>query len=167
MSKINFQATLFKNQNSDILLRLPKEASEQLPSKGMALVEGTINNSPIKVVLEPDNEGSHWFKLEESVLESANLKVGDEVSLQIEPTKDWPEPKVSFDLQKILQSDSEVEKIWKDITPMARWDWIRWIGAAKQEETRQKRAESVPSRLKSGKRRPCCFDRSQCTLTEV
>jgi len=32
-----------------------------------------------------------------------------------------------------------------------------WIDSAKQTETRKRRIESIPSRLASGKRRPCCF----------
>jgi uncharacterized protein YdeI (YjbR/CyaY-like superfamily) len=32
-----------------------------------------------------------------------------------------------------------------------------WIDSAKQSETRKRRIESIPSRLASGKRRPCCF----------
>jgi uncharacterized protein YdeI (YjbR/CyaY-like superfamily) len=32
-----------------------------------------------------------------------------------------------------------------------------WIDSAKQSETRKRRIESIPNRLASGKRRPCCF----------
>ena len=32
-----------------------------------------------------------------------------------------------------------------------------WIDLAKQPAARKRRIESVPSKLASGKRRPCCF----------
>ncbi len=59
-------------------------------------------------------------------------KEGGVVSLEIEPIKEWPEPVVPDDLKEALTRSSRVESVWKDITPGARWDWIRWINATKQ-----------------------------------
>ena len=39
------------------ILRLPESASAKLPSRGMKLVEGTINGFRSKIVLEPDGKG--------------------------------------------------------------------------------------------------------------
>ncbi len=115
----------------------------------------TINGQHI--VLEPDGRGSHWFLVPEG------LSTQGECALEIQ--KDWPEPEVPADLREILVG--EAEPIWHSLTPAARWDWIRWVSSTKVAATRQKRIESIPSRLAAGKRRPCCFDRSQCTLTDV
>jgi hypothetical protein len=46
---------------------------------------------------------------------------------------------------------------------MARWEWVRWIKATKNPQTRQRRVEVGISKLRSGKRRPCCFDLASCT----
>lgn len=64
---------------------------------------------------------------------------------------------MATDLRKVLAADPEAKARWDDLTPLARWDFISWIDDAKQAETRKARIESVPSRLASGKRRPCCF----------
>jgi hypothetical protein len=53
MSTIHFEAKLFEI-NSWIILRLPEDASEKLPSRGMTMVSGTINGVPFKTLLEPD-----------------------------------------------------------------------------------------------------------------
>jgi hypothetical protein len=50
---------------------------------------------------------------------------------------------------------------------MARWEWIRWIGATNNTETRQRRIEVALSKLSHGERRPCCFNRSMCCIPEV
>lgn len=172
MSTIRFEATLVRPDATEkigpgVLLTLPRSASEELPTRGMAMVEGTIGGCPFRAALEPDGKGSHWCKVDETTLEAAGADAGDTVSVEIAPTREWPEPRVPTDLNDALASDPEAYAVWRDITPMARWDWIRWIGAAKQSETRTRRVESVGSRLKAGKRRPCCFDRNQCTLTEA
>lgn len=172
MLTIRFQAKLFRPDASEhfgsaVVLALPKSASAQLPSRGMTVVKGTLNGSHFRAVLEPDGKGSHWFKVDKALREAAKADVGDTIALTIEPTKDWPEPKVPADLEKALEANSKTHSVWLDITPMARWDWIRWIGAAKQTETRQRRINVACSKLRSGTRRPCCFNHTECTLTEA
>ncbi len=162
MSTIHFNATLFKI-GSCTLLKLPKSASEKLPSRGMTMVEGTINGSPFQAPLEPDGQGSHWFKVDKALLEDAKINVGDTATLKIEPVKKWPEPEVPEDLRQALANSPQAYATWIDITPMARWDWIRWIRATKNPETRKIRIEKTFSKFKSDLRRPCCFNRASCT----
>ena len=161
MSAIRFEAILFRI-GSWTILRLPKEESVELPSRGQTMVEGTINGFRFQTALEPDGKGSHWFRIDETIQEAAGADLGDTVKLEIEPTKEWPEPNVPEDLKNALADAPQVQKLWMDITPMARWDWIRWIGATKNPETRKKRIETACSKLKAGERRPCCFNRSMC-----
>lgn len=72
------------------------------------------------------------------------------------PTK-TTEPEVPADLKKVLKADSIADAMWQGLTPLSRRDFLLWINAAKQDETRQRRVDRVPSMLKTGKRRPCCF----------
>jgi uncharacterized protein YdeI (YjbR/CyaY-like superfamily) len=65
---------------------------------------------------------------------------------------EWP-----TDLRKVFAAAPKAKAQWSDLTPLARKDFIMWIDSAKQSETRKRRIESIPSRLASGKRRPCCF----------
>lgn len=162
MSIIRFDAELF-GIGSWTLLRLPKSASEQLPSRGMTMVEGTINGFPLKAPLEPDGKGSHWFRVDETMREAARAYAGDTVMLEIEPAREWTEPQLPEDLESALEADQQAHALWMDCTTMAHWDWIRWISATAQEETRRRRIEVALSKLKSGMRRPCCFNRSMCT----
>lgn len=67
------------------------------------------------------------------------------------------ETAVPADLRKVLARDLKAKAKWLDLTPIARRDFISWIESAKQPETRKRRTDSVPSRLASGKRRPCCY----------
>ncbi len=172
MSIINFEATLFRPDpsvelGSEPLLTLPKSASAKLPSRGMTMVQGAINGFRFRAALEPDGKGSHWFRVGKTLREGAKADIGDTVTLAIEPTKEWPEPKVPVDFNKALKANPQAHTLWGDITPQARWDWIRWIGAAKQEKTRERRIEVACSKLKAGMRRPCCFNRTECTLTDA
>jgi hypothetical protein len=162
MSTIRFEAKLFKI-GSWTLLRLPKSASAKLPSRGMTMVAGTINDFRFQAALEPDGKGSHWFKLDKTMRKAAGADVGDTVMLAIEPVKEWPEPRVPADLKNALAAVPQAHTLWMEITPMARWDWIRWIGSTKNPDTRKRRIEVTFSKFQAGKRRPCCFNRTLCT----
>ena len=148
---------------------LPEDASAELPSRGMTMVEGTLNGVPFKSLLEPDGryapgvKPSHWFSPDQKLLDDASAKAGDTVQVSLEPIKEWIEPEVAEDLQRAFAASPEAEALWKDITPLARWDWIRWIRAVKTAETRQKHIEVALDKLNSGMRRPCCFNRNLCS----
>jgi hypothetical protein len=168
MAPILFEVKLYTISNWTIL-RLPESASAMLPSRGMIMVSGTLNDVPFKTLLEPDGKygngikPSHWFKPDKKLLDDANAKAGDTVLVSLAPTKEWIEPDVPEDLLKALATSPKADALWKDITPMARWDWIRWIRAVKTSETRQKHIEVALDKLNKGMRRPCCFNRNLCS----
>lgn len=172
MSKIQFETKLFKI-NDWTILRLPEDASAKLPSRGMTMVSGILNGVPFKTLLEPDGrygpglKPSHWFAPNKKLLNDARASAGDIVHVSIEPTKEWVEPEAPEDLKKALATSQKASDLWNDITPLARWDWIRWIRAVKTAETRQKHLEVMLDKLNKGMRRPCCFNRNLCSEPAV
>ncbi len=160
---IQFDATLYTIDKRTIL-RLPEKASGKLPSRGQVAVRGTINGHGFKTVLEPDGKFGHWMGIDGKLRQTAALSAGDTATLEIEPLKDWPEPNVPQDLASALAAaPQKIQDLWKDITPMARWEWVRWVNATQNPETRKRRVEVTISKMNSGKRRPCCFNLAACT----
>jgi hypothetical protein len=159
---IRFKAKLFRPAESekDAFLILPKNASAKLPSRGMTAIEGTINGFPFQATLEPDGQKGHWLKVGRKLREGAGADAGDVVTLEIAPAAEEPEPTVPADLRKALAAAPKARALWRDITPIARRDWIHWITSAKQLETRARRIKNACSMLTAGTRRVCCFDRS-------
>ena len=166
VSKIHFSATLLRPKAtakavSWTFLNLPKEASAKLPSRSMTSVEGTINGLAFQATLEPDGQGGHWLKVDRKMREQAGAEAGGVVTLEIAPVAEEPEPRAPADLRKALAAaPAGARKVWSDITPLARRDWIYWIVSARQAETRARRIRTACDMLDKGKRRPCCFDRS-------
>ncbi len=160
MPTINFTAPL-TSIGTWTIIHLPKPASAKLPSRGMVMAEGTLNGKPFRAPLEPDGKGSHWFKVMDG------MKAGDEAVLEIEPMEEWPNPTVPADVKKMLSTYKYAQEMWDKITPKARWDWIRWIRATNNPDTRAKRIIVAASKMKSGMRNPCCFNRSACTEPAV
>jgi hypothetical protein len=164
---IRFDATLYTIDKSTIL-RLPEKASERLPSRGQVAVRGTINGREFQTVLEPDGNGGHWLRVDEELQQAAGLSSGDTATLAVEPAEDWPEPNVPRDLETALAAaPQKIQELWNEITPMARWEWVRWVNATRNPDTRTRRVEVSISKMNSGKRRPCCFNLSACTDPEL
>ncbi len=160
---ITFQSDLYKIGKWTIV-HLPESASEKLPSRGQVMVKGTINGHDFAQVLEPDGRWGHWFKISEKLQKAIGVSAGDSVTLAVTPSKEWPEPQIPDDLAAALASaPSKVKSMWPDITPMARWEWVRWVNATNNGETRARRVEVSISKMLSGKRRPCCFNLAACT----
>ncbi len=158
-----FKATLHRVGKSTIL-RLPEAASRKLPSRGQVAVRGTINGHGFQTVLEPDGRFGHWMRIEGALQRAAALSPGDTASLEVEPLLDWPEPSVPRDLAAALAAaPGTIRDLWREITPMARWEWVRWVNATQNPDTRQRRVEVTISKMESGKRRPCCFNLAACT----
>jgi hypothetical protein len=161
-STIRFSAQLFRPKATEkieswTLLTLPKNASAKLPSRGMTMVEGTINGFPFRAALEPNGEGSHWLRLNKAMQDAAGADAGDTATVEITRAGEEPETRVPMDLRKALAAAPLAQALWAEITPMARRDWILWTSSAKQPETRRHRIEKACDMLASGKRRVCCF----------
>ena len=62
-----------------------------------------------------------------------------------------------IDLKQALVADEAALKVWEDLTPLARNEWICWVTFVKQAETRKDHVRRVVSELKEGMRRPCCW----------
>jgi uncharacterized protein YdeI (YjbR/CyaY-like superfamily) len=65
--------------------------------------------------------------------------------------------KLPGDLRKALVSNAIALGAWKDITPLARNEFICWVEDAKQEITRERRIRRTQEELEEGLRRPCCW----------
>jgi uncharacterized protein YdeI (YjbR/CyaY-like superfamily) len=65
--------------------------------------------------------------------------------------------KLPVDLREALLANSAALAAWRDITPLARNEFICWVEDAKQEITRKRRIRRTHEELEEGQRRPCCW----------
>jgi Domain of unknown function (DUF1905)/Bacteriocin-protection, YdeI or OmpD-Associated len=162
-----FDATV-QSVETSTLLRLPAKASRMLPSRGQVAVQGTINGHSFKTVLEPDGNAGHWMRIDRKLQRSAGVSAGDTVTLAVTQRDEWPEPVVPQDLATALAAAPKaIQEMWSTLTPMARWEWVRWVNATHNPQTRERRVEVSISKMQNGKRRPCCFNLAACTDPNV
>src|SRR6478736_6282324 len=136
---IRFTAELSTIEDTT-LIRLPHAASEQLPSRGQVAVRGSMGGHDFETVVEPDGRRGHWIRVDETLRRAARVGPGDTAELTLEVVPEWPEPDVPDDLAAALaEAPPMIREVWRDITPMARWEWVRWVQATRSPETRQRR----------------------------
>lgn len=163
LATVQFQTKAYSIKDWTIV-ELPEADSLQMPSRGQVSVTGTINGNEFATVLEPDGRAGHWFHVMPELEKIANVKPGDDVSVELTTSTVWPEPTIPKDFAKALKTaPDKVKEKWDDITPMARWEWIRWMNSTANEGTRTVRIEKTISKLNGKHRRPCCFNLAACT----
>lgn len=157
---------IIESTNDVNLICIPESIDALLPSRGIVEVTGTIDEKPFNVVLEPDGMGCHFILLNQKLYEAIHGDVGKTVHVELVPIKIQSEVRVPDDLMEALVK-SACDILWNSLTVQARWEWVRWIRSTAVIETRNKRIDTAISMLRSGKKRPCCFDHSRCTLPEI
>ena len=160
---VRFEATLYTIDGSTIL-RLPEKASNQLPSRGQVAVQATVNGHACQTVAEPDGESATGCGLTRGNSGPLRSALGTPRRSTSCPSGTGRSRRCHADLQAALAAAPDmIQELWKDITPMARWEWVRWVNATRNPGTRQRRVEVSISKMQSGKRRPCCFNLAACT----
>ena len=165
-TEITFQAELESIQGV-LLLRLSNEMSQALPSRGMVMMEGRINGLlPITAPAEPDGRGSHFIIIPAELADRAALRPGDRLNVVLSPAAIWPEPELPADFLEALTGSGLIDR-WEACTVRGRWEWLRWLSATGNRETRQHRISVACDKLRKGEKRPCCFNAAACTVMEV
>jgi len=162
---IRFKAKLVRHPEkgaSKPLLDLPKPVATKL--HGMETIEGTINGHPFRAPFEASANG-HFLRVNSAMLNGARARVGETVQLAVLGPE--PEPKIPADLRTAFSAFPDAKTLWKDLTHLARLDWIRWIDGAKTPETRARRITRTVEQLAEGKRRPCCVNFYEYMLKRV
>jgi hypothetical protein len=160
---VSFEAQLYRLKDWTIL-PVPKDESLKLGSRGQISITGKLNGHEFSAVLEPDGRWSHWLRVTDDMQRRAGVGSGDTVKVELTNQAAWPEPVVPKGLKDALKvAPQKVKDKWEDITPMARWEWIRWMNATLSQETRAIRLEKTISKLNGKHRRPCCFNLAACT----
>lgn len=65
--------------------------------------------------------------------------------------------KLPADMRKTILADGKVLKMWQDITPLARNEWICWTITCAKPETRGRHIVVMRDKMRRGERRPCCW----------
>ena len=108
-STIRFSARLLRPKAAEkieswTLLTLPRNANAELPSRGMRMVEGTINGFPFRAALEPNGEDSYSLRVNQALQGAAGAHFGDTVTVEITRVGEELETTMPMELRKALSA---------------------------------------------------------------
>lgn len=61
------------------------------------------------------------------------------------------------DMRSALDASKVASSAWKQLTPLARNEWICWTTVVKRQQTRDEHVVRLINELRDGARRPCCW----------
>jgi hypothetical protein len=131
----------------------------------MSRIEGTVNGHPFRAALESNDSGVRSLRVNQAMLRGAKARRGDTVSFAILGPE--PKPTPPRDLRIAFKEFPEAKSFWAELTEEIHRDWIRWIEAAKTDETRARRVTRTVEQLMERKRRPCCVNFYEYMLIRV
>lgn len=77
----------------------------------------------------------------------ANVKVGDEVEIDLTYDDKTREVEVPEDMKKVLSKNIKAKEIFEKLAYSQRKEYVRWINDAKKEETRIARLQNLNSKI--------------------
>src|SRR5262245_7651500 len=132
-------------------LRPPFDVPTVFGTKARVPVRGTINGYPFRSSL--CNMGSgHMMVVNKQMREGGKCKAGDLVEVVLQRDRDERVVEVPSEIKKVIASNKTAEKTWESLSFTHLKEWLRAIGEAKREETKQARIKKMMDALKAGKR---------------
>ena len=127
-------------------IAVPFDVSEVWATRGRVAVKGTINGFPFRTNIQP-MEGRHLLTFNKQLQAGAGAKAGDTVSVVMERATEALVVEAPAELAKAFRKNKEARKLWDKLAYTHRKEFAQWISSAKQEETRERRAEKAVSMI--------------------
>jgi uncharacterized protein YdeI (YjbR/CyaY-like superfamily) len=144
-----FPAVLTRTGNSLnwVVIRLPFDAQKVWGARGQIRVKGEINKFAFRTTLFPTGDGHHYMIVNKQMQKGGSVRPGMEAAFRMQPDLEIRAVPASPELDHALKESRKLQKFYQGLTPSTRAEIVRWIAGAKQQETRDRRAEQCAERL--------------------
>ncbi len=128
---------------------VPDEVSESLREAGIGRLLVRINGYEMRRGLQGSRAFGSHLVVGLSLLKEAGVKLGDQVSVVIEPDPDPDSIDICDELLIALEQDPDAKKRWDELSPGKRRGIAYHVSSAKREDTRIKRALDMAMKLRT------------------
>jgi hypothetical protein len=127
-------------------LTVPFDVAEVWGTRGRVRVKGTINGFPFRTNIQP-MDGRHLLTFNKQLQAGAKAKSGDMVTVVMERDAEEWTVEAPAELTKAFRQSKEAKALWDKLAYTHRKEFAQWIGGAKQEATRERRAAKAISMM--------------------
>jgi hypothetical protein len=149
---VRFRARLEPEAGGTFVV-VPDEMAERIGARGRTSVRGTVNGTPFRNQVMPyrddSPQGRRWYMVVSRAVRAAagGLEAGDEVELVLQRDDEPRTADVPAELSDALDRDPRARLAWEAIAPSHRNEYAAWVGEAKRQETRHRRAAVTVKRM--------------------
>jgi hypothetical protein len=116
-------------------------------------VRGTVNGTPIRSRLVV-YDGRTYLGLRREIRDAAAIADGDVVEVVLERDDEPREVAIPAELEGALAGDATARAAYEALAFTHQREYAEWVGEAKREETRARRAAKAVAMLREGIRHP-------------
>jgi hypothetical protein len=138
MMKREFRAKLtrFEGVGTWTYVKVPFDVETHFGKGGQVKVKGHVNGAEFRGSLMPDGDGQHFLVVNKAVRDKAKVKVGDRVTVVVEPDAGPRLIEAPPDLARALAKNKTAKAVWDGFAYSHKKAYVDWITAAKKAETR-------------------------------
>lgn len=144
-----FEATIEAGRGGGAFVAIPFSVEEAYGTRGRVPVRATFDGHEYRGSIAPMG-GRHLLGVVKDIRTALGKDVGDTVSVTVERDEVERSVDVPVELVTVLGQDAEAKAIFDELSYTRRKEFARWVGSARKEETRRRRAEKAPDMLRSG-----------------
>ena len=147
-----FQVKLIGADNMEVAaMRPPFDVPTVFGTKARVPVRGTVNGFPFRSSLCNMGDG-HLMVVNKEMRAGGKCKAGDIVEVVLQRDREERVVEVPSEIKKIIASNRTAQTTWDSLSYTHRKEWVRAIGEAKREETKEARIQKMMGSLRAGKR---------------
>jgi uncharacterized protein YdeI (YjbR/CyaY-like superfamily) len=151
MTKVRrFLATLEKEGSrlQWTIVRIPFDVKEAWGSQARRAVRGTINGYPFRTSIFPSRRLGPFLMVNKEMQKGAKAgRAGEVVRITIAPDLEERTVQEPKELLRALARSRPLRRYYDRLNYSTRREIARWVGEAKQAQTRARRAEQMAERL--------------------
>lgn len=130
---------------------IPKELASRTGLRSHQRVKGSVDGAPFSSSLMPRGGGIFFLVVNAALREQIGKHEGDAVSVRLEIDTAPVKVVLPADLRRALAGDAKARRAFGSLAPSHRKAFATWVGSAKQEETRRRRAAKALTMLHEGR----------------
>jgi uncharacterized protein YdeI (YjbR/CyaY-like superfamily) len=137
-----------------VIIRVPLDVHKVWGVRGQLRVKGELRPAGSKAAgfafrtsLFPTGKGYHFMMVNKQMQAGAGVASGMTAHFRLEPDTEERVVRVPAELARALKESKRLEKYYESLNYSTRREIAKWVGEAKQAETRRRRAEQIAERL--------------------
>ena len=130
-----------------VIIRIPLDVHKVWGVRGQLKVRGEINGFAFRTSLFPTGKGYHFMMVNKQMQAGGGARPGMTARFRLAPDTEERVISVPQELVQAMKESKRLEKYYASLNYSTRREIAKWVGEAKQAETRRRRAEQIAVRL--------------------